>query len=1458
MNFLNRTIGDKTLNALAGKNRLIYFFSILLLIMAVGLLISYFYINSKNFRMNVKSIITTQLEGMLEKRIEIGSVDTISFQSIQLTHLVIFENNQDKANILFQTEKLEARYSLFFPFFKWKGWQLNIKEITFFNAYIELTREITGEFDLVKKLNLDSEYLQENIIIQQINFQNSYLVYQDELVFHYDQDALITKAKDVQGYFDLTHLPKVEFDFEGIQDSDRAFLSLSGLFFINKKEYSLDFNLQNADITHFQYYFEAAEEFNTTQGKFDLVINLSFSPEWETNESFWQGKATFSQASAKPIFLNQIPFQQINGDVVFTKPEITISGLSGLYHDSVVQLEGEILTEPEIYFDLNIEGEQVNASLLRDDVSLFVGECNDFALQGEVNLSGNINGLLDDFYINGAVNASEIIIEKIPFPNISGNFSLNSERLIINTLESRDSNSSISIDGHLDWSDEIPSYQFAIKTLNLSLRHSLFQQFPFLAEFSGNIDSSLQMDSQRQDNSVSNLTGDFKINNMRMGDFSLPDSLEGSIKSTMNLSDKLLSIEQCELESSESNGSLKGELRFEELINFILDFEYQIPDLAIYSNFFEPEAKIAGSITFHGQGKGSIQQPEIDIELQLSEVSIQNTQVGEITGKLTYQKDVLSVESFSLTNRELQLSGEGKIITTKTDKPEIILSYQLHPLVIKPLLERVDYTIPLSGQTKGSGYIQGTWPELKISGNLQLEQIAYQDYQLGEGEVDFYLQPEQIAPSESQEENSDSFFSGISNNYALTLENLELQNEMIQLNAKGQATMGEKHTFTLEIGFLHQAFNEMIEHFYPAEENIKRFLPSRITGEAAYTGNNDKQQILLSCLLIPQQQESNPPSRLEAMLTVDKDGLNISNFQLTQSEGLLKAEGKIASNGSLDIDFQTTQLDISTVISLVQIEEQIKGIMDIKGLCTGSLEQPNISITAQIKQGSFREFNFQNLQSELRWDSLTNLLEIKELTIALEKEYQITARGTIPVESLTYTKGGELDLPPSYPDIPLDFQINMEKADLNVLKVFWQDTFSEITGTTDLELSLTGTAYHPIVNGTINIYQGIIHLTELPVQIGEINNTVKIINNKVVIPSLPVIAYKNQFNLSGELELVRFFPDNISFIIKNENEKITYQDILESEVDLELIISNSILSPHISGQVFLTKGILRVKDLLQIEEGMDFAFGSSAPGYNSLEQLEVDIELIDPFKLQMNDAEIDIGGKISLNGSLADPTLQGTLTLKKGSFMYFDKRFSILDGLVTINGINPADIDLNARAYTTVQGVQININVIGNLSNPQVLLSSQPALKETEILSLLTFNRNIQGLSEGEINQLLSQEMVNILFQSLQINLFRRMERELAEDLGLEFIRISFNSEENADSHFFLEDLHLADLTLEVGKNIGDDLFITYSTPLDFHGETSLSLDYQVSSDFTFSTQLETYSLKQEDYKIKFGLEIRF
>ena len=286
---------------------------------------------------------------------------------------------------------------------------------------------------------------------------------------------------------------------------------------MNGREYSLDFHLQNADITHFQYYLEAAKSFNVTGGKFDLDLNLSFSPEWDSDELLWQGKAVFHQASAEPHFLKEIPLLGINGEANFNNPEITLSEMTGLYQGSPFRLEGLVLTKPVLYYDLNITGTQVEVSLLRDDILLLVGVDNESNLQGKVDLSGNIKGLTDSFNIQGTIDSSGIALENIPFPNLTGSFLLSQEELIIDSLQSKSTEGLILVEGKLNWSSDVPLCHLDIKTSGLSFRNIISRQFPSLAEFSGIIDSNFHLENRKWDNENNNtfgLTGKFAINNL--------------------------------------------------------------------------------------------------------------------------------------------------------------------------------------------------------------------------------------------------------------------------------------------------------------------------------------------------------------------------------------------------------------------------------------------------------------------------------------------------------------------------------------------------------------------------------------------------------------------------------------------------------------------------------------------------------------------------------------------------------------------------------------------------------------------------------------------------------------------------------------------------------------------------------------------------------------------------------
>jgi len=203
----------------------------------------------------------------------------------------------------------------------------------------------------------------------------------------------------------------------------------------------------------------------------------------------------------------------------------------------------------------------------------------------------------------------------------------------------------LSANGKINWSEDVPFYQFSLETENLSLRHSLFNQLTFLEGSSGTIDSHLQIESQKQDISIVNIEGPFSVKSIEIDGLSLVNPLQGNITSTMDFSDKLLSVQQCELESGQNQGSLKGEINLNELVQFKMDFECQIPELAELANSMGLEIQPAGKANIEGTFYGNSKQPEIKAGFNLQQLSIQDNLLGGLTGEVIYQQGIISLET---------------------------------------------------------------------------------------------------------------------------------------------------------------------------------------------------------------------------------------------------------------------------------------------------------------------------------------------------------------------------------------------------------------------------------------------------------------------------------------------------------------------------------------------------------------------------------------------------------------------------------------------------------------------------------------------------------------------------------------------------------------------------------------------------------------------------------------------
>ena len=576
--------------------------------------------------------------------------------------------------------------------------------------------------------------------------------------------------------------------------------------------------------------------------------------------------------------------------------------------------------------------------------------------------------------------------------------------------------------------------------------------------------------------------------------------------------------------------------------------------------------------------------------------------------------------------------------------------------------------------------------------------------------------------------------------------------------------------------------------------------------------------------------------------------ITLSELLLKQEKGELSAKGWLdLTQNLLDIEFQANEFDLSSLAQLIGFKEDIKGNLNITGAYQGSFKLPSISISAQIKDGIFRNFKFEDLQSKINWKE--GNLEIQELIISYQKDFQIKAQGKIPFPFMVSDKKETQDQ--DFNQLPLDFKISLENTDLSFIQIFWDKNFKQAQGITNFILNLSGTVGEPIFNGHLTLNQGSLELTSIPLKLDKIETKVEIVNNLVKIPQMTFMLDNNLIYVSGDFKLANFKPNDLRIKIWSEGGKLIYGDILTAQTNFLTEISGSIDDPQIKGEFILSEGKLNWTPGYQfIPEKNDSL--TSLKG-----SVDLSVKILKNFQFKAPNLDLQLDGEIKIQGDLPQPVFAGQLNVGKGYSLFLEQKFQFSEGKLLLNEFTGPDVLLDIKANTKVNQVTVFLKISGNLSAPQISLSSSPALSEAEIISLLTLNKNISGLSEGEIGELLRGEIFNLIFQGLSVNFLRRAENQIANYLGLDVFRIETIFTENSETTPFY-DLNFKTFGVEVGKSITEDLFLTYSTSLDGFSEKSFSIDYQFKPDLSFTAEINTYELEKSGTEIKIGLQFEF
>ena len=116
--------------------------------------------------------------------------------------------------------------------------------------------------------------------------------------------------------------------------------------------------------------------------------------------------------------------------------------------------------------------------------------------------------------------------------------------------------------------------------------------------------------------------------------------------------------------------------------------------------------------------------------------------------------------------------------------------------------------------------------------------------------------------------------------------------------------------------------------------------------------------------------------------------------------------------------------------------------------------------------------------------------------------------------------------------------------------------------------------------------------------------------------------------------------------------------------------------------------------------------------------------------------DAEFGGALDITGTLQKPLVNGRLSSLRGRYEEFGRRFDLERAVLRFQGTIPPSPYLDIIATTDVGDIAASIKLTGPFNEPDIALSSTPALPEDEVMSHVLFGRDTSTITPFQAIQL--------------------------------------------------------------------------------------------------------------------------
>ncbi len=562
--------------------------------------------------------------------------------------------------------------------------------------------------------------------------------------------------------------------------------------------------------------------------------------------------------------------------------------------------------------------------------------------------------------------------------------------------------------------------------------------------------------------------------------------------------------------------------------------------------------------------------------------------------------------------------------------------------------------------------------------------------------------------------------------------------------------------------------------------------------------------------------------------------------------------------GDEDLPFiVATEFNQSPLAPFLALVPQLQGT-PITGTGTGRVEfGGNLS---QIDSSGVRVFSSANLSGTAQFSQLS--LQIQDTPLSAAEPVLVRFNTTEIVFERARFAGGGSNMTIAGTKALTDDGVNNLSIDgrvnLNLINLFVRDTF--FSGFADTSIRFIGPNSTALISGTANVVNGSVatFLGTDRFTVDRLRTRIIFTTNQVEIEEATGYLGGGRFTGSGGGTLDGFAIQQFRFALDGRNVTVPLPKDFVTTGDARLEITgiresrNSDLQLTIGGRVFARRAVYSKDiDLANLVSGRrDQNLGSGGTSLNP-PRFDLVIEGRDALVVKNNIADLTASVSLVLTGNTNEPRIAGRVTANSGTILFRKDRYEVQRGVLEFPPDTAIEPVINLQAETEIGGYQIFVNLSGPLKDSEQLTAtvrSSPALPQADVVSLITTG----GLtnSAGGIPTLASTG-INTAAEILTDAIINDPVRKATDQLfGLNVFEIDpLVSGQTVNPG----------ARLTVGRQINNNLRVTYSTNLSQDQNQVLALEYRVSNRLSFVAQYEQRSLSNVTRnRDNFSFEIRF